>query len=489
MLGKWIRGAMLALAGGLALASCATTEGGGGGPTPAVEAVPGRLTLLMGGYDVGVFGYRSDEFFLTGTATSYQAGANGEAQPAGTSPYATRIVVTRPVDPSRFNGTVIVEWMNVTGGQDLPADWVIAHRELVRSGYVHVGVSAQRVGVEGGASLVGSGAALKRANPERYGRLSHPGDAYSFDMFSQAGRAVRNEAATVLGGLRPQRLIAVGESQSAHFLVTYVNAVDPLARVYDGFLVHSRFGGGAPLSGAGMRDPNGPPASAAPFRSDLRVPVLTVVTETDLMDGNLLGYRQARVPDSDRLRVWEVAGTAHADNYMFGLGLRDDGRLTPEQIAQAYAPTRTTIAGQFDLPANTGQPHHYVMQAAFHQIDNWLRNGDAPPQAPQLVLTGTPPAYAVDANGNAQGGVRTPWVDVPTARVSGVGNSGGAIGFLAGVTEPFDAAKLSQLYPGGRADYLRRFEAALDQAIAAGFLLQADRAEILAVASAGYPAQ
>lgn len=483
---EWTRRSVsaLALGGVMAAAGCATS--GAAGPTPAVEAVPGQAAMLLGAYDIATLGYRSDEFFIAGTATSYQDSA-GSVAPAATSPYATRIVVTRPVDAARFNGTVVVEWMNVTGGQDVAADWLIAHRELTRSGYVHVGVSAQRVGVEGGPSLMGAGTPLKRVNPERYGRLNHPGDAFSFDIFSQAGRAVRDNAALVLSGLRPQRLLAAGESQSAHFLTTYVNAIDPIARVYDGFLVHSRFGPGASLTGAGMRDPNAPPATPAPFRPDLRVPVLAVLTETDVIDGNLLGYRQARVPDGPNLRAWEIAGAAHADNYLFGIGMRDNGTLTTADFVQGFAPSRASAGGQLDLPANPGQPHHYVVQAAFDQLNRWVRTRQRAPEAQPLALATPPTSFVVDANGIARGGVRTPWADVPTMRLSGIGNSGGLVGFLAGVAEPFDAAKLAQLYPGGRADYARRFEAALDQAIAAGFLLQADRQEILDVAVAAYP--
>ena len=80
----------------------------------------------------------------------------------------------------------------------------------------------------------------------RYESLTHPGDSYSYDMFSQAGQAIRDDAKLLLGGLRPERLLAVGESQSAGRLVTYIDAVHPLAQVYDGFLVHSRGAGGAP---------------------------------------------------------------------------------------------------------------------------------------------------------------------------------------------------------------------------------------------------
>lgn len=488
MVATWRRRSVLALSGAMLIgaAGCATSGGGGdAGPFPAVEHAPGQPNLLLGMYPLSALGYRSDEYFLSGTATSYARNASGAVAASTTAPYATRIVVTRPEDASRFNGAVVVEWSNVSGGQDVPTDWLVAHRELARSGYVHVAVSAQIVGVEGGPSLAGPGNPLKRANPERYGRLSHPGDAYAFDIFSQAGRVLRGpDAQTVLGGLTPQLLLAAGESQSAHFLTTYVNAIDPIARVYDGFLVHSRFGGGAPLDGASLiAAPADTPMEAQPFRSDLRVPVLVVLTETDITDSRRSGYAHARVPDNAKLRAWEIAGAAHADNYLFGVGLMDTGALPIERLAQGFAPSRNAAGGQLALPANPGLPHHYVMQAAFMQLDRWVRTGQAPPSAPQLNLASAT-SFEVDANGIATGGLRTPWVDVPTVRMSGLGNSGGAVGFLAGVGEPFDAAKLAQLYPGGRADYLRRFEASLDASIAAGFILQADRAEILGIAGA-----
>ena len=58
----------------------------------------------------------------------------------------------------------------------------------------------------------------------------HPGDSYSYSIFEQAGAAVRRDAATVLSGLKPQRILALGESQSATRLVTYVNALQPQSK-------------------------------------------------------------------------------------------------------------------------------------------------------------------------------------------------------------------------------------------------------------------
>ena len=101
---------------------------------------------------------------------------------------------------------------------------------------------------------------------------------------------------------------------------------------------------------------------------------------------------------------------------------------------------------------------------------------------------GAPPKLALDELGNAKGGIRTPWVDAPTAKLSGFGNTGGPFAFLLGTTEAFDAATLQRLYPGGQADYLRKFDAALARTVKAGFMLPADQAEARALAAALYPA-
>jgi hypothetical protein len=437
-----------------------------------------------------------DEHFLAGTATSYRLpGAPGSdgvwnASPAAPASYLTRMVVVRPTDPAKFNGTVLVEWLNVTGGQDTPADFMVAHREILRRGYAWVGVTAQKVGVEGGGIMQTGAPGLRKADPKRYGSLIHPGDAYSFDMFSQAGAALKaRDASGLLGSLRPRRIVAMGESQSAAYLTTYVNAVDRLAGVYDGFFIHSRFGSSASLSGT----PMGGSAAAVPehvrFRPDLRVPVLTLITETDLLGARLSGYHGARRADDRRLRVWEVAGAAHADNYMFAGAFIDSGQLPIAQLAKVFLPSKTGPMGAEAVPLNPGMPHHYVTQAAIAALDGWLRSGRPPASTPRLELAAeSPPSLALDANGLARGGIRTPWVDVPTIRLSGKGDQKSFIGMLAGRGEPLTKAELARLYPGGKTEYLRRFTASLDGAIRAGHVLAADRNEILEIAAINYDA-
>ncbi|ORB75085.1 alpha/beta hydrolase domain-containing protein [Mycobacterium scrofulaceum] len=459
--------------------------------SPDVAPVPGRPRLLLGAFDIAGLGYRVDEFFVSGTASRYAPlGALGpdgrwDVKPSGTAGYRTRIVALTPADRARFNGTVLVEWLNVSGGIDAPAVWMMAHREILRAGYAYVAVSAQQVGVDGGPSILGVDMSLKSQDPARYAPLSHPGDAFAYDIFSQAGGLIRN--AGVLGDLRTRHVVALGESQSAMFLTTYVNAVDPLAEAYDGFFVHSRFGPAAPLDGSSIFDESGAPHAVA-FRPDLRVPLLTLITETDLFGGAREGYYYARQPDNPLLRVWELPGAAHADNYTIHVAPIDSGSAPLADIVAAYAPTNLLMGQQLSHHINFAPQHHYVVQGAIAALNAWVRTGEpAPSAAPIRVLDTEGPQPITDPNGLARGGVRTPWVDVPVARTSGLGDQESIMSSLFGFGELFDDDTLRRLYPGGMGQYLERFTAALDASIRGGFILAADRAEILELAAATYP--
>lgn len=454
--------------------------------------------LLLGTYDLAAVGYQQQEFFFAGTARSFSlagpATADGEwkVRAGGTAPFKTRMVVARPVESTKFNGTAVVEWLNVTAGQDIAMDWLAAHREIIRKGHAYVAVSVQKAGIDGANNATGlMGAALKKADPERYATLDHPGDAYSYDIFSQAGALVKAAAENrILGGLAPRRVLGIGESQSAIFLTTYVNAIDPVARVFDGFLVHSRFGGSASLEGE-----DAPSSTDVPdyvqFRAHLRVPVVSIITETDLLGARIPGYHAARRQDHPNLRVWEIAGTSHGDNYLFGGAFIDSGLKSSKELAQIYRPTNTSVAGNSSRPFNPGMAHHYVVQAALNGLDHWTRTGHAPRTMPPLTLAaggqpGTEPRLEPDANGLAKGGIRTPWVDVPTIRLSGAGDPASHIGLFAGSGEPFDQATMARLYPGGKAEYLRRFRRSLQRAISQGIVLPEDEQEILDIAAENF---
>lgn len=419
--------------------------------------------------DLSPAGYTEQEYFLSGTATAYsQDGTWTEdgqwaVRAERTAPYTTRILVRRPSDPSKFSGTVVVEWLNASSRTDVDVDFGYLAEEIIRSGDAWVGVTAQQIGVTStGGSQFGAGAVgLMAWDPQRYGSLDHPGDDFSYDIYSQAGRAIASVDGP-LAGLEVTTLLADGESQSAHRMVTYVNAIAPIDDVYDGYLIHSRFGNSAPLAGTSFTSV----PTVARIRSDLRVPVLQVQTETDLYalastsNGFATPFPPARTPDSEWLRTWEIAGTAHADG--------DYLRLLSIQGKKQF-PGFLEL-GAVSVSANNG-PQKYVMRAALHALQVWVVDGTAPPSFDVLQVSNG--AIVRDSRGNALGGVRTPQLDLPVALLSGEGAQ------TIGKTVPFTTDVLVSLYSTPAA-YQKAFAEAVERAVAAGVFLEADVTAILA---------
>lgn len=449
-----------------------------------ITPVTGKPNLIIGNYDLGKLNYVVEEYFVAGDATAFKPAreltSDGKwtLTEAGKAPFKTRVVVIRPRDGAKTNGTALVEWLNVSAGGDIPPDWLLTHRELIRSGYTYVAVSAQKVGIDGGVDFGFGVKGLKIADPQRYASLNHPGDAYSFDIFSQVAKALR---AGEFKGVKPKTILAAGESQSAGYMSTYVDGIDPISKAFDGYLIHSR---GASASKLGP-DVTMPPA--AQLRSDMRAPVLLMETETDVP-----GYFPARVPDSDKIRVWETPGTSHGDLYMNFIGPDDDGSMTPEALAKAFKATNQYMGKSLPKPFNNSPQHHYVLSAAVSALNAWVTKGTPPAKAEPMAFNGATKEYSRDKNGLALGGVRTPWMDVPTSTLSGLPQFSGpnqpGEGFvrLIGSAEPYDQAKLDQLYPGGKAEYLKKFDASLAATVKAGFMLPADAKESHDLAAAMY---
>lgn len=456
--------------------------------------VPGKPFWIGESLDLAATGYVREEWIVSGSATRYAlAGPRDDdgrwdAAPCGESPYRTRMVVCRPEDPARFNGTVLVEWFNVSGGLDAGPDLLFLHRHLMREGMAWVGVSAQKAGIDGGGLV--PGLPLKQADAARYGALVHPGDASAFGIYGAVGRLLQTPGSGPLGPLAPQRVIAIGESQSAGFLVTYVNAVDPLERCYDAFLIHGRPGKAAGLDGTYIRAaPDGNvqnldlSVGGDRIREDVRVPVLTFQSETDVVT---LGGGRARQPDGERFRLWELAGAAHFDTYGLGATHVDREGVPVEELAARLAPVSEMLGMAAGAPVNSGPQQHYVLHAAVRHLERWVRDGTPPPEAPRLETKDAAGVeLARDDLGLALGGIRTPWVEAPSAVLSGDPPGGEGFLFLFGRTMPLDEAALARLYPGGPEEHRRRFDAATDAAVKAGFLLGVDAPEIRALARYG----
>jgi len=453
------------------------------------------VPLIFGSaeFDLATVGYTESEFFVDGTADAYApVGAltnDGKwtVTPIMPQPYTTRIIVRRPIDDREFNGTVVVEWFNVSGGADASPEWQHQHVEILRRGYAWVGVSAQWLGLQQlSCPTLGPGCPAP-GDPVRYAPINHPGDSWSYDIFSQAGQAVWDQAGVVLDGLTPERLIAVGESQSAGRLTTYIDAAHPVVGVYDGFIMHSRGDAGSALSqstaGPTGTPPVGTPTVPTPnptyIRDDLGVPALAFQAENDLRG---LAARQA---DTPLFRLWEVAGTAHFDQYGLVQAANDTGdRSTVAEWFDTMQNPTNNPSPNFScvVPINTG-PATFVNRAALRSMDRWIAEGEPPAIAPRLQTNGGPTIYDVDANGNVIGGIRTPAVDAPIARINGLGQPPGGLNlfcFLFGITIPFSDAQLDALY-GSHGQFVSAWNKATQDAVQAGFLLREDAQQIRVV--------
>ena len=429
--------------------------------------------------DVAARGYVVEEFIIEGEAVSYAPapgathGRDGRwdvvaAEPA---PYRTRILVVRPQRPEDFDGTVVCNWQNVTAGYELGS----ADEGGVLDGAAWVGVSAQAVGIHGfrgNRNALGEEPAvqwhLTAWEPERYGSLEHPGDDWSYDIFSQAADVVgpRRTGGNIdpMGGLPVQRVIAAGASQSGGRLTTYYNAVHPLAGVFDGFLPSISGGFATPVNGeAAAAGEGGPPAMGrvgVRFRDDLATPLFLVNSECEAR-----GYHPNRRPDDDTFRFWEVAGTPHDNRMAPGRAEGGEGRILNPL---SYMPFQAM---------------------ALQHLVHWIDGRTAPP-----VFAGMDKTFSDDGRahlvrdefGNATGDLRHPALEAPTAEYHGANGQAGGFGRLFGWALAHDPAAVRARF-GSESAYLERYTEAVDALIARAAVRAIDRDPLIAAAPP-YPA-
>ncbi len=422
-------------------------------------------------------GFVIEELLLDGVAVSYQPVAGVEigldgrwvTQEGGLARYRTRMYVVRPRDPDRFNGVVVVNWQNVTNGDDVGTP---AAADL-DDGFAWVGVTTQRAAIDGQqvpGGILPASQGMPAWDPERYGTLSHPGDEYSYDIFTQAGRALAADRPRhghdPLGGLEPRLLVAAGVSQSAMRLGSYLNIAHQREHVFDGFLLTLHWGTcpyppDQPLMTSLRPIVGGLFGSSSAIRDDGEVAVLVLCSESEVLHNY-----PVRQPDSDTFRFWEMAGASHVS-----VEIREelDAIYDRDGIAQAVATVADHNTVQWD----------YVRDAALRQLVKWIDSGRPPPSIPPIeVDPGPPAAIRCDEQGNALGGIRLPEVAAPNATNTGT-NDSNPMAALAGSTRPFSPEQLRELY-GVLDTYLRAWDTAVDDLVELDLIPPRSRAAVRA---------
>ncbi len=415
--------------------------------------------------DLNKVGYVEEEYLVSGTANVYSWPAPGPAiVRTANAPYTTRMLVRRPANSARFSGTVIVEVLNPSNAFDLNIGWAMMNRQIVANGDVWVGVTGKPISID----------ALKNFDPVRYGSLSMANplpldnpqnclnpvgsvtppsrtteDGLVWDIYSQVGAWVRgNDASNPLahpsGSQKKtpvQHVYGFGYSQTGGFQFDYINAIQPLViasdgkPMYDGYIVavaSGRFVGLVPIN---QCEPT--PSSTTDPRYQFQnadTPIIHVMSQSDYLFGVSL-----RRPDGDTypdlFRHYEMAGAAHA---------------TPDELFYSAAPADIVKAGRPVPPMNCNEgprsrfPSHIFFDAFLRNLEDWVEAGVAPPPGDVIVVQNGQPV--LDAFGNVTGGLRSPYLDVPTSTWY-ASSTGSSFCFIAGHEVPFSAAQLFQLYP------------------------------------------
>nr|WP_239522016.1 alpha/beta hydrolase domain-containing protein [Geodermatophilus sabuli] len=337
------------------------------------------------------FGYVAEEYFVSGTAAG--------------QPYETRVLVRRPAKARDFSGQVIAEPMH-RGGNALICQF--ARYGIAQNGHACLEIVARPINLDNAGNPASS---LEPFNAERYGTLSVTA-AQTNEIIAQVGRLIRSDARTgPLAGFPVEALVLAGTSDSSAVTRGYMASTHAAQRMPDGGPIYQGFFVTATLG------PN--PVEMTD------VPTIQMPTQFEVHTNVSSAYRR---PDSDvpgnQFRIYEVAGMSH-----------NDSRENPG------------VSG-CDQPLSRFPYGAMTFMGLQHLLD-WVTDGTVPPRAPYIAVDedlsdGT--RVQLDQYGNAVGGVRTTYLDVPTKRYWPVNTGAGPLCFQVGVETPLTAEQLSALY-------------------------------------------
>jgi hypothetical protein len=442
--------------------------------------------------DLAKFGYVEEEFFVSGTANVYEWPAAGTlVVKTPNAPYTTRILVRRPTSSGRFSGSVIVEPLYPARRWDWPMMWGYSHEHFIEHGDAWVGVTLP-------AAIVG----LQKFDAARYAPLSFknpapdvpcasgrgsPGttpeieDGLRWDMLSQVGALLKSSVPKrPLNGLRVQALYLTSQGGD---LTTYMNAIHSRAVLANGKAVYDGYVAKAPFTAARINQcaTAPPPDDPRHVIKNIGVPVIAIAAQ-----GEVLATRGSRRADSDdsadRYRLYEVAGAGHIDGSAYA-GFPALADQAAAGNLQGTAEWPFTALCEPPIPLLDTPIMRVVFDAAFENLDRWVKKGIAPPKAPRLELKdpGTPQAsIVVDAQGHGIGGVRTPYIDVPAASFA-TNSPGPGTCREMGRRFAFDETRLQELY-GTEKSYSARVSQSADRLLKDRWLTEGDARRIKAAA-------
>lgn len=437
-------------------------------PVPQLTGpLPDTDSAGVGVWDVSKFDYEALEYVLTGVADIYEPVAMADAHDSSTrdttrdlgrrsfelkklksaQDYRTRLVVYRPRDPARFSGNVIVESFHTLGG-GTGVVWNSIHDFFIANGDAYVGFQHPSTVEQ-----------LKRTGGARYAALQMSDPTQLWDGLAQTAALLKSAVAhNPLHGYRVRYLFLTGISFTGVATSTFANFHHDIKKTADGSHLFDGY----------VSMENGT------YDRPIDVPVMKVNTQGDFDSfGGLANRRADGDEPGGQYRLYEVPGWPHVS------APRSHGRrlATPPRVASSTAQNsaasewlRTNAWAQFPEGAQPNDfPGHAFASAAFHNMYAWVRGERLPPRA-ERIETHPDGTTHYDALGNARGGVRSPYLDVPIAKY-GVGS--GYPGFLFGYKLPLPLDRRRALH-GDHAQYVQRVREHARRLVDQRFVLDSD---------------
>lgn len=483
-----------------------------------VAVTPTSRPFLGAAEAMAKAGYIEEEYFLSGTANTYDWSGKGHGVKviAGPGKYVTRILVRRPRDAKRFGGNIEVTVLNAslnvdTGG---PTDFA----QMAKQGDVWIGITTK----------ASTAKALKKFDPVRYAvidwsnpappekRCANPTmippymaggkqvieamakagiknswpeyeDGLVWDMLGQLGLLLKSDAReSILPGFAKPHVFMTGFSQSSIYIRTFVAGFHDRYRdrdgkpVYDGYLA---------IVGPAMirinqcaKDIELEDAFQKLTPPD--VPFISLSSE-----GEMWQARYTQQPDAFTRRggivSYELAGTSHSRADYPGASPDLLSRPSTEDLAKAgmnWPAAPSGMAKDGTMPNDL--PWAPVLRGAYRNLVLWSRKGIRPPQSAGIALDAKL-EISRNSNGNAIGGVRSPYIDAPTATHTGYLTAGG-MGGISGKKKPFTPEQLKALYPD-QATYLAEFSASVDRLLKSRWISKEDAEAMKAAARKSPP--
>lgn len=435
--------------------------------------------------DLNEWGYTEEEYFFSGQANVYEeAGDSMRIKEEGLS-YKNRLMIRKPKNKSDFSGRVFIDIYNASNGYDIEDVWRRSYQYYLENGHVYIGLTSKPINV----------LSLKNFDYNRYNTLNWAGakvapqpttvndnmsipgteEGLFWDILSQMAVLVRKNEAEFLTGYEVNQLYLTGQSQSGMYLNTYIHYFNKYLKNNDG---QSLFDGYLNVVGAGvMRTLNQNENESAMFGarpSQIRqvdVPFINITAHGDLnLFGSLPnteGLEDSNTEES-KIRHYEVASSPHTD---------PASTLIPDnqEIIKTNNPPKI-LDGEYTYIVNDLKLDYYV-NGALELLHQWAVNKVEPP-AGKLIERDVNGKALLDEHGNAKGGVRSPYVDVPVATYfanakASEDETDQTVGNVNGSMEFFSKEKFMELY-GTAENYLNLFSQAVDRHVNEKFILSAD---------------